>query len=133
MGSAAITGHSVRGVTSTARQAFAGLLADRVLPQLLVVVDNDDVSVTLLRIETRHDGPATGGVLRLRVSENELSSDDAPARPDQLSYTAALACAQRLAGYRAGGPDAFGATPGNTSGWQDLVGIETGDNEQPTR
>jgi S-DNA-T family DNA segregation ATPase FtsK/SpoIIIE len=108
---------------AAARQAFAGLLADRALPQLLVVVDNDDVSVTLLRIETRHDGPATGGVVRLRVSENELSSDDAPARPDQLSYTAALACAQRLAGYRAGGPDAFGAAPGNASGWQDLVGI----------
>jgi DNA segregation ATPase FtsK/SpoIIIE, S-DNA-T family len=108
---------------AAARQAFAGLLADRALPQLMVVVDNDDVSVTLLRIETRHDGPATGGVLRLRVSENELSSDDAPTRPDQLSYTAALACAQRLAGYRAGGPDAFGAAPGNASGWQDLVGI----------
>jgi S-DNA-T family DNA segregation ATPase FtsK/SpoIIIE len=108
---------------AAARQALAGLLADRPLPQLLVVVDNDDVSVTLLRIETRHDGPATGGVLRLRVSENELFSDDVPARPDQLSYTAALACAQRLAGYRAGGPDAFAAAPGNASGWQDLVGI----------
>jgi S-DNA-T family DNA segregation ATPase FtsK/SpoIIIE len=108
---------------AAARQALAGLLADRALPQLLVVVDNDDVSVTLLRIETRHDGPATGGVLRLRVSENELFSDDVPVRPDQLSYTAALACAQRLAGYRAGGPDAFAAAPGNASGWQDLVGI----------
>jgi S-DNA-T family DNA segregation ATPase FtsK/SpoIIIE len=108
---------------AAARQALAGLLADRALPQLLVVVDNDDVSVTLLRIETRHDGPATGGVLRLRVSENELFIDDVPVRPDQLSYTAALACAQRLAGYRAGGPDAFAAAPGNASGWQDLVGI----------
>ena len=112
---------------AAADTALAGLVSDGGLPQLLVIVDNDDgddVGVTMLTHDTRHDGVAAAGVLRLQVSENELHGhDDAPARPDQLSYAAALACAQRLAGYRAGGPDAFGAAAGNALGWQDLVGI----------
>ena len=112
---------------SAADTALAGLVSDGAPGQLLVVVDNDDdddVGVTLLTSDARHDGVAATGVLRLQVRENELHGhDDAGARPDQLSYAEALACAQRLAGYRAGGPDAFGAAAGNASRWPDLVGI----------
>jgi S-DNA-T family DNA segregation ATPase FtsK/SpoIIIE len=110
-----------------ADMALAGLASDGALPRLLVIVDNDDggdVGVTLLKNDTRHGGSAAARVLRLQVSDNALRGhDDASARPDQLSYASALACAQRLAGYRAGGPDAFGAAAGNALGWQDLVGI----------
>jgi DNA segregation ATPase FtsK/SpoIIIE, S-DNA-T family len=112
---------------AAADTALAGLVSDGALPRLLVVVDNDDgddVGVTLLKNDTRHDGVAAARVLRLQVSENELhGDDDASARPDQLSYNAALVCAQRLAAYRAGGPDAFGAAVGNALSWQNLVGI----------
>ena len=111
---------------AAADTALAGLVSDGAPGQLLVVVDDndgDDVGLTLLKNHPRHDGVAAG-VLRLRVTENELRGhDDASARPDQLSYTAALACAQRLAGYRVGEQDAFGATTDNALGWQDLVGI----------
>jgi DNA segregation ATPase FtsK/SpoIIIE, S-DNA-T family len=109
-----------------AQNALADLLTDGAPGQLLVVVDDDgsdDVGVTVLKNETRHDG-AAAATLRLQVSENELHGNvEAPARPDQLSYAAALTCAQRLAGYRAGGPNAFGAAAGNALGWRDLVGI----------
>ncbi|MBV8293345.1 MAG: type VII secretion protein EccCb, partial [Mycobacterium sp.] len=123
---------------AAAQKALAGSLADR-LPQLLVVIDNEDVDdrcviesgtgqVTLLQVDTCRDGAATTGVLRLRVSENELATglsghDEASARPDQMSYPAALACARRLAGYRASGPDAVGAAPGDGLDWQNLVGV----------
>jgi DNA segregation ATPase FtsK/SpoIIIE, S-DNA-T family len=112
---------------TAADTALAGLVSDGALPRLLVVVDDDDgndVGITMLKDDSRRDGVEAADVLRLQVSENELHGrDDAPARPDQLSYSAALACAQRLAGYRAGGPDTFGAAAGNALGWQDLVGI----------
>jgi ESX secretion system protein EccC len=109
---------------AVAQKALAGLLADGAPGQLLVVVDNDDIGVMLLKIDTRHDGVAAAGVLRLRVSENELSGhDEVSARPDQLSYAAALVCAQRLAGYQAGGPNAFGTALGSGLGWQYLLGI----------
>ena len=130
---------------AAAEKALAGLLVDEgpaglpaARPHLVVVVDGDVVGssgwamvsasdgVTLLTIQSRGDDPAIAGVLRLRVSEDApatvLSGDgDLSARPDRMSYTAALACAQRLAGYRAGGPDALAARGG--MGWQDLVGI----------
>jgi DNA segregation ATPase FtsK/SpoIIIE, S-DNA-T family len=106
---------------AAAEKALAALVSDGALPRHLVIVDNDDVGVTLLNLDVCHDGVATAGVLRLRVSENELSGDENVfGCPDQLSYSAALVCAQRLAGYRAGG---LGAAPGNALGWQDLVGI----------
>jgi DNA segregation ATPase FtsK/SpoIIIE, S-DNA-T family len=112
---------------AAAEIALAGLVSDGAPGQLVVIVDNDDgddVGLTLLKSDTRHDGVAAAGVLRLRVTENELHGyDDACAHPDQLSYIAALVCAQRLAGYRAGGRDVFGAAAGNALGWQDLVGI----------
>ena len=130
---------------AAAQKALAGLSADYVPvhaaapPQLLVVVDNDNVDdscviesatahLTLLKIGTCHDGAATAGVLRLRVGENELAiglsgHDEASARPDQMSSIDALACAQRLASYRAGGRDVFGAASGGGLDWQDLVGI----------
>ena len=106
---------------AAAAKALADLLPDHSPahasappPLLVVVVDDDDDDargVTSLRVDTGYDGPATAKELRLRVSENELATgqpgdDQASARPDQMSYTAALTCARRLAGYRAGRPDA---------------------------
>ncbi len=111
---------------------------DPAAPHVVVVVDDDVIGgnqwaidsatdgVTLLTIQSGGGDPAIAGALRLQVSEDEpatLLSDDGEVslRPDRMSYTAALACAQRLAGYRAGGPDALAARGG--TGWQDLVGI----------
>jgi DNA segregation ATPase FtsK/SpoIIIE, S-DNA-T family len=123
-----------------ARKALVGLLPDRSLTaplQLMIVVDGDVADngcvienatggVTLLKVDTGCNGSTTAGVLRLRVNDHELvtglaGDDDACARPDQMSYAAALACAQRLAGYRAGGTDASAAS--GSLGWQDLIGI----------
>ena len=123
---------------AAAARALADLLPDRSSahasappPLLVVVVDDDDDDargVTSLRVDTGYDGPATAKELRLRVSENELATgqpgdDQASGRPDQMSYTAALTCARRLAGYRARRPDALAAAPGGGLGWQDLLGI----------
>ncbi len=108
-------------------------------PQLVVIVDGDAGSrcgiesatggVTLLKLDDRYDGAETAEVLQLQVSENEVAiapsgDDEVSARPDRMSHAAALACAQRLAGYRAGGLDAIGAGPGGSLGWQDLLGID---------
>ncbi len=117
-----------------AQQGLAGVLTDSTPARLVVVVDGDigdgwviesgACRVTLLTVNTCPDGAPTPGELRLQVSENELSGHgDASACPDQMSYAAALVCAQRLAGYRAGGVDAFGGAPGGGSGWQGLLGI----------
>ncbi len=129
-----------------AERALAGLVIKDALPQLVLVVDSDDVDggervygnagVILLKIDSGADDPATAGVLHLRVSGNKLvtalSADgEVSARPDQTSDTAALACAQRLAGYRAGGRDGF-AAPG-TPDWQDLLGIDDLASSAPTQ
>ncbi len=119
-----------------AARALADLLPDRspahrAPPPLLVVVvddDDDDARVTSLTVDTSYDGPATARELRLQVSENELTigqpgDDQASVRPDQMSHSAALMCARRLAGYRAGRPDALAAAPGGGLGWQELLGI----------
>ncbi|MGB6208185.1 type VII secretion protein EccCa [Mycobacterium sp.] len=103
---------------AAAIDAFAGLS-----PQLVVIVDDDVAGVTSLKVDTGHNRPASTSELLLRVSEDELTSgqsgdDQVSGRPDQMSYTAALTCARRLAGYR--GPDAL---PGDGSRWQDLLGI----------
>jgi S-DNA-T family DNA segregation ATPase FtsK/SpoIIIE len=109
--------------------AAARALADLLPPQLvIVVVDDDVVGVRLRNGGTGYHGPASARELRLQVSENGLvtgqsGADEAPARSDQMSYTAALTCARRLAGYRAGRPDALAAAPGGGLGWQDLLGI----------
>jgi DNA segregation ATPase FtsK/SpoIIIE, S-DNA-T family len=126
---------------AAAEKALAGLLVDRgpvgmtlARPHLVVIVDGDLVrsdemtvgGMTLLIIQSGDD-PTTARVLRLRVSDYEpamLSGDGkVSARPDRMSYTAALACAQRLAGYRAGGPEELAAAQGGGTSWQDLVGI----------
>src|SRR5271156_4254731 len=122
---------------AAAEKALAGLMPDRAPAHVIVVVDHDLDSggviesatggATLLTVDTCDDGAATAGVLRLRVSDNQVATapsgdDEAYAHPDQMSYTAALACAQRLAGYRAG-PDASAAAPGVGLGWLDLLGI----------
>ncbi len=86
-------------------------------PHLVVVVDGECEEpqwaahgVTLLTVARRDAEP-----LAVRVS-----GEDVAALPDQLSDAAALLCAQRLAGYRAGRMD---AGP-NEMTWQDLVGID---------
>ncbi len=108
---------------AAARQALAGLLADRAPAQLLAVVD-DEAGMGLLKIDTGHAGVPAAAELRLWVSDNELSGhDEVSVRPDQMSYTAALACAQRLAGYRAGSPDTLGAAPASGLDWRALLGI----------
>ena len=109
-----------------ADKALAGLVSDGPLVQLVVVLDDDVTGVTSLKLG--NDAAATAGELRLRVSENELAlgqpgDDEVSARPDQMSYTAALSCARRLAGYRAGRPDAWAVAPGGGLGWQGLLGI----------
>jgi DNA segregation ATPase FtsK/SpoIIIE, S-DNA-T family len=117
-----------------AQQGLAGVLTDPAPAQLVVVVDRDLAdgwviesgtgNLTVLTVETCHDGAPAAGVLRLTVSENELSGHgDASACPDQMSHAAALVCAQRLAGYRAGAVDAFGGAAGSGLGWQGLLGI----------
>jgi S-DNA-T family DNA segregation ATPase FtsK/SpoIIIE len=120
---------------AAAMEALAGVTTDRLpadplAPHVVVVVDGDDddtervnsaagKAVTTLTI----DDSALVGTLRLRVSDSEVVAgtsidDDVAARPDAMSYTAALACAQRLAGYRASGMDTSKQTD-----WSDLIGI----------
>ncbi|MGA8547833.1 MAG: type VII secretion protein EccCb, partial [Mycobacterium sp.] len=84
-----------------------------------------DAGVMSLKVDTGHDRPARTRELLVRVSEDELASgqpgdEQVSGRPDQMSYTAALTCARRLTGYRAGRPD---AVPGDGLGWQELLGI----------
>ena len=120
---------------AAAMEALAGMTADRpsadpLAPHVVVVVDGDvddtervnsaaGKAITTLTI----DDPALVGTLRLRVSDSEVVvgtsiDDEVAARPDAMSYTAALACAQRLAGYRASGMDTSKPTD-----WSDLIGI----------
>ena len=89
---------------------------DQTRPHLVVVVDGDCADhewaangVTLLTVERRDDEPVV-----VRTSDKDVA-----ALPDQLSYAAALLCAQRLAAYRSGRMD---VAP-NEMRWQDLVGI----------
>jgi S-DNA-T family DNA segregation ATPase FtsK/SpoIIIE len=86
-------------------------------PHLVVVVDGEcgesewpAIGVTILTVERRDNEPVFV----------RASGEDVAALPDQLSYSAALLCAQRLAGYRAG---RVGTGP-NEMTWQDLVGID---------
>jgi DNA segregation ATPase FtsK/SpoIIIE, S-DNA-T family len=109
---------------AAADNALAGILPDRAATHLVVVVDDDVVvdggviesgtgSATLLKVDAGCDELVTG-----------LSGDDqASTSLDQMTYAAALACARRLAGYRAGGAAAFAAASGGGVGWQDLLGI----------
>src|SRR5271154_4302471 len=120
---------------AAAIEALAGMATDRLpadplAPHVVVVVDGGlgdtervnsvaDKSITTLTI----DDAALVGTLRLRVSDSDVVvgtsiDDEVAARPDAMSYTAALACAQRLAGYRASGMDTSKPTD-----WSDLIGI----------
>src|SRR5271156_1575885 len=125
----------VYGSRAAAIEALAGVTTDRLpadplAPHVVVVVDGGlgdtervnsvaDKAITTLTI----DDSALGGTLRLRVSDSEVVvgtsiDDEVAARPDAMSYTAALTCAQRLAGYRASGADTSKPTE-----WSDLIGI----------
>ncbi len=105
---------------AAAREALGDVLDrsnDPTAPHLVVVVDGDCQGpewavngVTTLTVEIRADEPV---VVR-------ACGEDVAALPDQLSYAAALLCAQRLAGYRAARID---AAPNETR-WQDLLGID---------
>lgn len=118
---------------AAAMEALADVTTDRLsadapTPYVMVVVDVDDTervnsaagkAITTLTI----DDTALVGTLRLRVSGSEVVvgtsvDDEIAARPDVMSYTAALACAQRLAGYRASAKDTSKPTD-----WSDLIGI----------
>jgi S-DNA-T family DNA segregation ATPase FtsK/SpoIIIE len=120
---------------AAAIEALAGVTTDRLpadplAPHVVVVVDGGlrdtelansvaDKAITTLTI----DDAALVGSLWLRVGENEVVvgtsiDDDVAARPDAMSYTAALTCAQRLAGYRASSVDTSKPTE-----WSDLIGI----------
>src|SRR5277367_6911230 len=120
---------------AAAIEALAGVTTDRLpadplAPHVVVVVDGGlgdtervnsvaDKAITTLTI----DDSALVGTLRLRVSDSEVVvgtsiDDEVAARPDAMSYTAALTCAQRLAGYRASGADTSKPTE-----WSDLIGI----------
>jgi len=125
-----------------ARMVYAPLAADEVLaglpagnttaptPHFVVVVDGAPNygmragGVTFLIVET--DDSLKVPELRIRLDDEEpvkwLSGDgEARALPDRMSRNAALVCAQRLAGYRAGGPDKRASVDG--ASWQDLLGI----------
>jgi S-DNA-T family DNA segregation ATPase FtsK/SpoIIIE len=102
------------------REALADVL-DRstapTVPHLIVVVDGecDELEwavndVALLTVESRVDEPVVV----------KSSGEDIVALSDQMSSAAALLCAQRLAGYRAGRMEAAA----NETRWQDLVGID---------
>ncbi len=120
---------------AAAMEALAGvtterLPADPLTPHVVVVVDGDvddaervnsaaGKAITTLTI----NDTALVGTLQLRVSDSEVVvgtsiDDEIAARPDAMSYPAALACAQRLAGYRASGKDTSKPTD-----WSDLIGI----------
>jgi DNA segregation ATPase FtsK/SpoIIIE, S-DNA-T family len=90
--------------------------------------DNAAIGMTVLTIQNGDDYSAGSGVPRLRVSASEVvatssNDDEVVARPDEMSYIAAVTCAQRLAGYRACGADTSAAVSGGM-GWQDLIGID---------
>jgi S-DNA-T family DNA segregation ATPase FtsK/SpoIIIE len=137
---------STRMVYASPAEAKTGLAdlttelrpGDQSAPHLVVVVDmvgdsrwatdNAADGMTVLTIQGGNDDSAGSGVPRLRVSASEVvvtssHDDEVVARPDEMSYIAALTCAQRLAGYRACGVDASAAVSGRV-GWQDLVAID---------
>ncbi|MGA8330300.1 MAG: type VII secretion protein EccC, partial [Mycobacterium sp.] len=101
---------------AAAKTALAGLHLD----QWVVVVVDDADGIAILTIHSDEDSAA---VSRLQITEDGLiaelaGGEEVLAHPDQMSYLAALTCAQRMAGYRAGGVDAA-ATDG--ARWQDLA------------
>ncbi len=134
-----------------AEKALASLtIGDAAVPPYRVVVVDGDIvgisestianatgGVTVLKVDTASDRPAAAGVLRIRMSANELTGslsggDELFARPDQMSHIAALTCAQRLAGYRAGRPDGPAGTSGGGVSWQHLLGIDDLESYMPT-
>jgi S-DNA-T family DNA segregation ATPase FtsK/SpoIIIE len=132
---------------AAANKALAGVMADPAAPYVVVVVDDDVIGcnqwsvdhatdgITLLTVQSGDDELSSAGALWLRVGQNEVvaasGDDEIVARPDQMSYSAALTCAQRLAGYRAGGMDTFADAP-DRLGWPYLVGIGDVASYRPT-
>jgi len=126
---------------AAAETALGGMLLDRApgetLPRLVIVIDGDAVDgservlaapgiagVTILQAGTDCDHYAAGAGMRLRVSAEQLAAgEEAFARPDRMSLTAATVCARRLAAYHADRRDAAPATPSGGPGWQELSGV----------
>lgn len=109
---------------AAAMEALADVLADRLatepqVPHLVVVVDGlagedeflSEVAGNSITISKVEDSAPVGAPLVLNGAE-------VAARPDAMSCTAALECAQRLAGYAATDMD----EPKRTV-WQELIGI----------
>jgi DNA segregation ATPase FtsK/SpoIIIE, S-DNA-T family len=109
-----------RMVYASAPEALGGLMSDGRFsdagsPRVVVVADSDDQrhcvaveGVTVLKLECGNGKPVVV----------TAANEEVAAHTDQLSYSAALVCAQRLAGYR---PSALSATTGMS--WQKLLGI----------
>lgn len=109
-----------RMVYASAPEALGGLMSDDRFsdagsPRVVVVADSDDQrhwvaaeGVTVLKLECGNGKPVVV----------TAANEEVAAHTDQLSYSAALVCAQRLAGYR---PSALSATTGMS--WQNLLGI----------
>jgi S-DNA-T family DNA segregation ATPase FtsK/SpoIIIE len=115
-------------------------LVSRVPPHVVVLVDGGALDgtgrfiaagataeLTVVEVGTGCSGLAARNGLRVRVSATELvvcrpDGTQLPARPDRMDITDALVCARRLAGYRAGEPEAISG-PGRGAHWPDLLGI----------
>lgn len=97
------------------RSAAREALCDLTVPHLVVLLDGerDDAEWATPRVTTLTVGGRRGEPVVVRASGREIV-----VHPDQLSCAAALACAQRLAGYR---PSPSAISSGGT--WQELVGI----------
>lgn len=132
-----------------ARDALTGLLkrASRPMldgtdrPHAVVIVDVDAVDcsdqvmgspaagLTVLEVGTRCARLAASSGVRLRLTAQDAVMSDSDdnklfVRPDGMDATAALVCAQRLAGYRVGGSGS--ANEWSLDGcprWQHLLGI----------
>ncbi|WP_425171678.1 type VII secretion protein EccCa [Mycobacterium sp.] len=110
-------------------ESALGELVDRT-PQIVLIVDSAERAVeaatpgvTVLELGSRSRSRQLAATVRLKVTATELvirhaDAEAAVARPDRISTAAALACARRLAAYRAAG-DHRGGGPR----WQDLVGV----------
>ncbi|ORW12126.1 secretion protein EccC [Mycobacterium kyorinense] len=98
-----------------AEKAIAELQLEHA-PQVVVVVDSGGV-VGLTVVDAARNVAAGA---RLRVGAEQLTiDDDVVVRPDRMDQAAALACAQRMAAYRAAD-----ASRGDTPPWQQLLGID---------
>ncbi len=113
--------------TLPAARVALGDLVDTT-PQIVLIIDGTErhvgqvpVGVTVLQVGT--DSGRVANSVQLKVSATQLvirrgEAENVIARPDRLSAAAALACARRLAAYRA-----VSDHRGGGAQWRDLVGV----------